>query len=102
MKKLPAFCEEIISVSNKFANHKTKSWGHLGKVALVIYHGFRHLGDMYLQNFRITWKLPMFEKITSKLEKLSADYEKIINIIVKKLQVFGANLQTTKQRDTNS
>lgn len=74
MKKLPACCEEVTSVWNKFTNYKTKGWGYLGKVGPVICHDFGHLEDIYLQNSRVTWKfISVWEsyqqigEVTSKL-----------------------------------
>ena len=58
MEKLPAYCKEVINVWSKVTNHKIKGYGHLGKVALVIYHSFGHWGGMYLQKSKIIWKLP--------------------------------------------
>ena len=57
LQKLPANNEEVTNLCNKDKNHKTKGWGHLGKVALFMYHGFGHLGDIYLQNSKIAGKL---------------------------------------------
>ena len=90
MKKLLAYCEEVTSVWSKVTSHKTKGWGHLGKVALVIYHDFGHLGDMYLQNSRIIWMLPniwesyrQIEKVTCKSWRSYQHMEKLINYIIK-------------------
>ena len=62
LKKFPVHCDEVANVGCRVTNLKTKGWGHLGKDAPVISHGFGNLRHMYL------WKLlGNFEVVTSIL-----------------------------------
>ena len=58
MKKLLGYYEEATIVGSKATNHRIKGWEYLANVALVIYYGFGCFDIMYLQNSKITWKLP--------------------------------------------
>ena len=69
----------------KVTNHKINRWAHLGKVALVIYHGFEYLEAMYLQNYTITW-CQVSEKVTNKLEKLPANNEEVTSVLWRSYQ----------------
>ena len=80
LQKLLANNEEVTNLCNKDKNHKTKGWGHLGKVALFMYHGFGHLGNMYLENPRIIESCQAFGKVTSKFEKSPANHKEVTSI----------------------
>ena len=72
---------EVTSVWSKVTNHRTKGWGHIDKVALVKYHDSGNLRDVYLQNSKITWKLPSnWESYQQILKKLPAYCEKVTSV----------------------